>query len=817
MAGGTVALLGWVVLIWRWRPREPFTGEEFTALLAIEGGTGPTSLFECLGWVLGFLVGDRHRALQGVAVLASATCLWLIWSFGERLTGRAAVGWFAAVGLAAMPGFLFYAGVGLAETLSLALLVGAWGAGLVALERPRLVWVVAAASVAAVASKPSVWPVLAPLVVVVLVVTWRRKGWRALGLGALVVVAAGVVLWAPGLRVRGDVVPGAGHELVVAGPGPETPSAGPGLAVAELGRAWLAHPFGHRRAARLVWVLALTGAVAWWRAGHRRMIGLLGGGTLAFLAVAMASEPLASSVRHGLPVLPVMALAAAGHLLWPSRLARRGVAVLAAGVAAFMVWESSPAIAMRRRPTPVLAAFEHVAKSVDARSTHLVIGRDLAPHAAWWLPRVGRDGELWKTGHYYFDRAEDGRKVVVVTSEPVPGLRVELERTWSLVRFGELAGGRYATAVVQIPPRGVGSIAMPGVTPGENTWTLSGQGWLELPEGGRPRASVLCPLSSQVTIELRGQTVRELWPGECADLLLLGGAAGRIGLRSPDAAALVQPLEFSAVAGDWSGETPLGGPGVRRFPAELSWVVPVVARLAGAAGAEWITEMVVANQGGVAGEVVVARLPGKRRGNLLPGLVVSLPAGESVRLDDVLARPELADGTAVGGLLVGLDAFNPDAEAKLGIVVRTFNRRGSGGSLDGSLVPVPLSKGVVPGESVTLGEVAVAAGERLAVGATAVGASAVRMEFAARDQRGREVARRSLSVPVLGQAQEPWPVPEGRWQIECVVAPGDKGVRVVPYLSRVDRNGRSRYLVGASTSERAFGSTILVNAVPMLP
>lgn len=813
-AGPVLALLGWGALTWRWRPRDPFSPEELAVVLAIDTGAGPVSPAESVTWLLKLVIGDGHRALQAAALLAAAACLWLTWALGRRQAGRGAVGWWAAAGLAAAPGFLFYAVVGLADLLALALLLGAWWAGLAALERPRMMWALAASGAAGVACMPAIWPALAPCVVLVLVSAWRRKSWRELGLAVVLAAAVGMALGAPGLRVREEVVPDARHEVAATRAVPEIPSVRTELALAELGRAWLVRPFGPAGVAGLVWGVVVAGAVAWWRAGHFRLIGMVGGGALAYLLVAMSREPLECSVRLGLPVLPAIALAAAGHLLWPSRLARRGALALVAGAAGFFLWDSSAALATRRRPTPVAAVFEHVAKSVEAKKTHLVIGQDLAQHAAWWLPKVGREGELWKAGHYYFDTTEDGRKVVVVTSEPVAGLRVEYERAWNSSRFRELAGERFTTAVVQIPARGVGSIAMPGLVPGEDSWTLAGQGWLELPEGARPRVCAMCPISAPLAIEYVGQTARELWPGECADVLLLGGPAGRVGLSSSDAAALMQPLEFVSLAGDWRGEASTGGASIRRFPAGLAWVVPVVARLAGASGAEWVTDLVITNQGSVAGEVVVARLPGKRRGNLLPGLTLPLPAGESVRLDDVLARPELADGTAVGGLLVGLDAFNPEADAKLAISARTFNRRGAGGALDGLLVSVPLSRGVLPGEATTLGEVVVAAGERVAVGATAVGASAARTEFIARDRDGKEGARRSLSVPVLGQSQEPWQVPVGRWQITCEVAPGDRGVRIVPYLSQVDGQGRSRYLVGASTTDRVFASAILVNALP---
>lgn len=825
-AVGPAALLGWCALAWRWRPRDPFEWDEYLYLRGLEHYDvslhaphppgAPVYMF--LGWLLRLVLGDGLRALQLLAVLAGAACLALLWSTARRHAGAERVAWASALGLAALPGFLFYANVGLTDVPALACLLGAWAVGLAALDRPRWLWAVAVLAALGVGVRPAVLPALVPLAVALLVSAWRERRWRELGLAAACGLGASLVIWLPAIWITGPTRYFEALRLQADWVATSDAASTLGRAdLRELARHWLQYPFGHRRVARLVWLAAVVGAVGWWRAGHRRPVLLVGGGGLLYLVLAMLTLHQRWGVRYGLPLLPVLALGAAGNLLWRGRPARWVAAAALVGAGGYMVWETAPVMQLRRRPTPVNAAFDFVRDSYEPKRTHLVFGRDVAPHGEWLLPRLGLHGELWQKGRYYLRTSKDMRDVVVVTTEPIPGFSTVFERTWASTRYPEMTWGRYSTAVVQVPPPGVGTLDVPGLEMGEQSWRVRRGGTVALPAGGWPKAFELCPLSTSVTVRQPGREAREVWPGECADLLLLPGPEGRIGLESAEDGALVQPFVFTPVAGGWAADTRVEGRGLRRFPRGPAWVVPVVARLDGAGGARWVSELEVANRGGVAGEVVIARLPSKRKGSVLPALQVALTADQSLRLDDVLARPELGAEMPVGALLVGLDVFNPEAEVGLEVRARTFNQRGSGGTSDGALPGVPLDRGLLPGESAGLGEIAVAAGDRVAVGAASVGSSAVKLTFVASRLDGVGEVRRDLSAPVLGHSQEPWALPPGRWRVTVKLAPGDPGLRVVPYLSHVGRDGRSTYLAGSSQVSRGFGSAILVNAHPLSP
>ena len=821
---GPAALLGWCALAWRWHPRDPFEWDEYLYLRGLEHYDvslhsphppgAPVYMF--VGWLLKLVMGDGLRALQLLAVLAGGACLALLWSMARRHAGAQRVAWASALGLAALPGFMFYANVGLADVPALACLLGAWAAGLAALERPRRLWLFALLAALGVGIRPAVLPALAPLGVALLVAAVRERRWRDLGLAAACGLGASLVIWLPAiwltgaaryfdaLRLQADWVASS-----------DAASIFPRADLRELGRHWLSFPFGHRRVARLVWLLAATGAAGWWRAGCRRPVLLVGSGGLLYLACAALTLDQRWGVRYGLPLLPVVALGTAGHLLWRPRVARVAATSLMLAAAGYMVWETAPVMQLRRRPTPVRAAFDFVKGSYDPKRTHLVFGRDIAPHGEWLLPRLGLPGELWQKDRYYLRTSTDKRSVVVVTTEPIAGFSTVFERTWSSPRYPEMTSGRYRTAVVLAPAPGEGILELPRIEIGEQSWRVQRGGTVSLPAEGWPTAFELCPLSASVTVRQADREPREVWPGECADLFLLPGREGAIGLDGGGDGAFVQPFVFTPVAGGWGADTKVGGVGVQRFPRGPAWVVPVVARLDGVGGARWVSQLEVANRGGVAGEVVIARLPSRKNGNVLPAVQVALTADQALRLDDVLARPELGAEMPVGALLVGLDVSNPEAEVGLEVRARTFNQRGPGGAGDGALPGVPLEDGLQPGESAGLGEPTVEAGDRVAVGAVAVGSSAVKLTYVATRVGSVGEVHRALSVPVLGHAQEPWALVPGIWRVTVRLAPGDPRLRVVPYLSRVGPDGRSSYLVGSSPTAREFGLAILVRTHPL--
>lgn len=822
-AAGPAALLAWAAAAWRFRPRDLFEWDEFLYLRGLEhydvSRHSPhppgAPLYSFAGWLLKLLLGDGQRALQLLSVLAGAGCLVLLWRLVARHSSRCPA-WAAAVGLAALPGFLFYANVGLTDVPGLAAMVAAWALGLAALERPTLLPGFAAAVALGLGVRPAIVPALVPIGLVLVVEGVRLKRWRDLGLAAACGVGVSLAVWLPAAILTGPAKFVEALSTQTSWVATRDSAASfPRADWSDLANHWLEFPFGHRRFARLVWGLGLLGAVAWWRVGQRRLVLLVGGGGLLYLVVAMTTLHLRWGVRYGLPVLPALAAMAAGNLVWrwrPGRWAAGAVCLAAAGV---MVVQTVPVLAMRRRPAPARAAFDQVRERFDPARTWVVFGRDVAPHGEWLLPRLGLTGELWQKGRYYLRTTPAGRAVVLVTTEPMPGYETIFERTWDSSRLQELTYGRYATAVVQLPPPGVGSVEIPGLEMGDQSWRLLGRGGIGLAEGGRPEATEICPLSASLTMRTGGGEAREVWPGECVDVLVLPGKAGAIELASADPQALLHPLGFTAVAGAWhvTSSVAAGTPG--RFPRGPAWVVPVVAHLRGERGSEWVSDLLVTNQSGVAGQVVVARLPSGQSGNVLPALEVALPAGESIRLDDVAQASGLDDGTSSGAMLVGLDVSNPEAEVGIAVLARTYDRRAAGGPEDGMVAATPLDRGLQPGERAEIGEVSVSPGDRLAVGAASVGSSAVKLTFVAQAADGREVGRRDLSAPVLGQAQQPWPLPAGRWTVAVTLQRGDPAVRVFPYVSQVASDGRCRYHAASSGASRSFGQAIVVISHPV--
>ncbi|HPS77108.1 MAG TPA: glycosyltransferase family 39 protein [Thermoanaerobaculaceae bacterium] len=823
-AVGPAALIAWVAAVWRWRPRDLFEWDEYLYLRGIEhydvSRHSPhppgAPLYSFLGWLLRLLLGDGQRALQLLSILAGGLCLVLLWRLVAGRGGTRGAAWAAVLGLAAFPGFLFYSNVALTDVPALAALVAAWIVGFAVLERPGLLPGFAAVAALGLGIRPATFPALVPLGAVLLVEAVRRKRWREVGLAAACGFGVSLAVWVPAAVLTG---PGRFVDALITQTSwvasRDSAASFPRADWPDLARHWLEFPFGHRRFARLVWGLGVLGGVAWWRAGQRRLVLLVGGGGLLYLVVAMTTLHLRWGVRYGLPVLPALAVMAAGNLAWRPRAARWAAGVTCLAAALVMAVQTVPVLDMRRRPAPARAAFEHVREIADPARTWLVFGRDVAPHGERLVPRMGYVGELWQKGRYYLRTATDGRETVLVTTEPMPGYETVFERTWDSPRLRELTYGRYGTAVVQIPPAGVGSVEIPGLEMGEQSWRLLGKGGISLSDQGRPQAAELCPLSASVTVKPAAGEAREVWPGECVDLLVLPGKGRGLELSSSDQSALLQPLAFTVAAGAWRGTVAAGGASLTRFPRGQVFVVPVVAHLVGERRSEWVSNLRVTNRSGVAGQVVVARLPGGRSGNVLPAVEVALPAGDSIQLDDVLGSPDLADGTASGAMLVGLDVSNPEAEVGIDILARTFDRRAKGGAEDGRLEAIPLDRGLRPEESSEMGELTVSAGDRLAVGAAAIGSSAVKVTFVARARDGHEVARRDLSTPVLGQAQQPWTLPEGRWRVSVVLGRGDQGLRVFPYLSQVAPYGRCGYLTGSSPGSRPFAQAIVVAARPV--
>jgi 4-amino-4-deoxy-L-arabinose transferase-like glycosyltransferase len=456
-----VALYGLALLIYK--PLSPFEWDEILFIQAMDRFDIATHsphppgypVYVGLAKPLYWLTGNAQLALQLVSIIGAMAAVCLLWLLARHLgaSRRAATG--AAVLLAAMPGFIVNANVGMSDVLGTAGAVAGVWALVAAWDRPERLPLAAAVCAAALGVRPQSVGALLPVAAVVLVRAARARRWRSLLAAAASGVVASLVCWLPAVLLTGPArfmgalrgqykwavdVDGAGQ-----------------FSRATLGALadhWLVAPFGSAALALAFLGLLVAGAIAHWRAGRRRLVAVClaaGGGFLVFAVWTMNIGP---SVRYALPAVPFLALLAGGIVgIRRSVPARLAAAVIGVWCLLATVAVAGPALDVRRRrPAPVSEAMEWIAASFKPELTTVVCSGDLRPHVMLGLATRGFKVVTANSGQTFFADLRPEGTVLLLTSNPVTGTEVLFAPHWDIPQLSRLTRQRYDRCVVARAP-----------------------------------------------------------------------------------------------------------------------------------------------------------------------------------------------------------------------------------------------------------------------------------------------------------------------------------------------------------------------------
>lgn len=790
-----LALIAWVVLTWRWRPLDLFEWDEYLYLRALSRYDvaahsphppgAPTYVF--LGWLVWVVVGNAQVAFQALSVVAGALSLGLLGWFLRREGAGWGPALVAPLLLAAFPGFAFYSGVGLTDVPAVAAVVATWVLVLEAARRPSMLGVLAIVAAVGLGVRPAILPAVAPAIVWAVVEAVRRRQWRQTILAAVSGVLATLVVWVPAILLTGFSRYRAAlknqAEWVSRS---DLANAFPSTPFARVAERWLIAPFGPGWLAACVWGLAVAGGYAWWVSGRRRLVAIAGGGFLLYLLVAATRLHSSWGVRYGLPLLPCLALLAAGNLAWRRRSlnAVGAVALLAVGLA--MTFETVPVLALRRGPAPVAAALRFVAGAVNKADSLVVFSGSMRPHAREVLGTSGFLTQQAVGGSLYDQKQVAGKQVVLVADRPVPGWRVLFERHWDSRRLQQLAFNRYGRCYVMQPPADQEPLVSFGFDARADGWKLTGKGVIGLPEGVRPRVVSICPTIFDVLVAEPSKTEVRVRAGECVDILLASGQGRRVNLRSAGDWAMIRPIVF-------------GGSDAPAVPSRAdlaslrdrgdAWVIPLVAHVAGSRGSQWRSELRVRNLGSRSTEVVVSLLDGQVDSSVITESRLQLAAGQESVVRDLFGSEAAghSPGKRLAGLLISADPI-------VGLELTSWVRDMTRGQPSGGFVQaVSTRQGLAPGQMAAARNTRVDEGARVSVGATALSDLPVLMIFRAHT-RGQVLHEQPLEVPPWGASLQALRLVAGMWDVTVEVKHAPTSAAVFPFLSVVDAtSGEATY------------------------
>lgn len=643
-----VALVAYGVVVWLLRPLTPFEQDEVLFLKALDRydvalhSPHPPGypLFVGVGKAVRWLIGDPVAALQLVAVVASVAAVGGVWLLARRLgAGRAAAATAAAM-LATVPTFVFHANVGLSDIPGTACTVLAVIALVAALDAPRTLPLAAAASAAAVAVRPQLILALAVLGVVAIVAAARRRRWGALALALAVGLAVSVACWLPAILVTGA---GRFRQAVAdAGVWAAYHEAGtrlPGIPLTTVARYWLVAPFGTHVLAALFWLAVIAGAVAWWRSGRRRLVGIALACGGSYLVAAPFAMGAGEAVRYILPALPFLALLAAGLLMLVPAAQRWGAATLAAvWCLAAVVWIGPLVVLRARAPAPAWACLEWISAHENAAVTTVVYDGVFRPHVGYVLSPRGFHVEEMYPGVAYASE-EPGGSVVFVTRAPRSPGEVLLERSWDVAALRPLSRHYYDRCVVTRQPAADSAKFSAGFRVGAGEWELTGNGTVALPDGAPPQLVRVRAGGTPLAVAAAGSVPVALPPGGEAFVPLEPGVLGVLRIEVPGGAtARVPELELFPVGnGDAAWLT--------RNAGEHELLVPSAAHAPGRMRSDWVTDLLLHNPDSRLPIEIALRWSQRLDlgGAVLPATRI-VPPGATVLVRDVVATVFHAGG-----------------------------------------------------------------------------------------------------------------------------------------------------------------------------
>ena len=379
-------------------PRSPFEWDEVLFLKALDHfdvalhSPHPPGypVYVAAGWVTDALLHDPVRSLQLVSIGGALLALVATGLVMRRLAAPRGPVLLAGALLAATPAFAFHANVGMADVLATGVATAAlWAcAGLVGEEvQARRLVALAALTAVAAGVRPQVLALLAGPGLWVLVRAVLARRWLGLVAATATGAAVSVACWGPVIALTGwRRYFGAVRRLHQWMVQFEQIAHLPDAALASLAEQWLVRPFGTLALALALWSLVVAGAVLWWRSGERRLVLLAGLAAGGYLLAAAWTLNMSTAVRYVLPVLPCLAILAAGVARATSQPLRAAlVTVVATLVVLQLAWAAPVCVLRAREIAPVWQALTWIRDHAEEGATQVVYDAGIRPHARYLL------------------------------------------------------------------------------------------------------------------------------------------------------------------------------------------------------------------------------------------------------------------------------------------------------------------------------------------------------------------------------------------------------------------------------------------------
>jgi hypothetical protein len=309
-----VALAAYAAVLLIYRPVSPFEWDEILFMRAMAkydvAAHAPHPpgypAFVALAKPVYWLTGDAQLGPQLAAIAGAVAAVGLLGLLAVRLGATRREGWCAAAVLAALPGFLFNANVGMSDAVGTAAAVAGVLALAAALDRPERLPLAAVIGGLALGVRPQVAYALIPVGVAALVCAARARRWRPLLLAIAAGAAAAAASWVPAILITGpDRFLGAVRAQALRAVTAESAGRFSGAPLSVLADHWLLAPFGSPALAWVFWprprgALARGAAAAGRGAWRPARVPVLAAGNDALrLSVRRAALPFFAALATG--------------------------------------------------------------------------------------------------------------------------------------------------------------------------------------------------------------------------------------------------------------------------------------------------------------------------------------------------------------------------------------------------------------------------------------------------------------------------------------------------------------------------------------
>jgi 4-amino-4-deoxy-L-arabinose transferase-like glycosyltransferase len=768
------ALLVYGVLLIVFRPASPYEWDEVLFLRSLDDYNVATHsphppgypLFVGVAKAVRFLVHDPVLALQFVSVLAAVGAVALTYFLTLRLSAARPAAVAAATLVALTPAFAFYANVGMADVIGTAGGVASVLALVAASERSAALPWAGAVSALALGARPQLAPLLLPLWVVVLVKAMRRGDWRRLAVTCVISLVATDLIWLPAIGATGPGFWAAWRDHARTLAAVETGLRLPGARLSELSVYWFVQAFGSPSAAAWFWALVALGAVAWLHARKRLLVGVCTSAVVAYIAVGVFTMNMTTANRYLLPVLPFLAVLAAGLATMPWRAVRWPAVAALAGWAATALYWAAPVYVLRRQPAPVWAGLSLVRQAFDPTRTTVVYDGLFEPQVRYLLQPAGFTIQRLEPSMLYGGWLRPGGAVVLACTRRVAGGDVLFSSRWTSEKLRTLTRDRYNQCSVTRAPEPGMPVYSPEWRVSQDDWELAGTGAICLALDARPRTVVLQAGDSPLRLQRAGGPPLTVKAGVPLEATLMPGPAGCLYVNGPGSVrSQFPPVQSSAI-----------GANDQRDEVTSASIVPLVAGLSVPGEAQWKSDVTISNLGATPLPLVAQYLPSERDNSSAPAAEFTLPPGVSHLVTDVVGSTGLLRWGARGALLVYAEQSGCGAApCSFTVFSRTYNAAAprTGPRIGEGLPALAARRGLYGGGRAVFDHVSNDGAYHSFVTIATWIPTPVHALVTLRDRDKQVVGTSELDLPAFGQKLVPFPgtVTDGQLSVQLVKQP----------------------------------------------